>query len=268
MFNQYKSKPSQVVFEGVEVLVGLGLTARQARVYLALLRLGDATAKALTFFVSIERQEVYRLLGELERLGLVKRCLSVPTRFSAVSPAVGVELLIERKLDDLNRITGQAISLSKKLKEITPPNPAQPVLSFGMVMEAERGKRYLSALEAAQHRVQAVLGWMQFKQLCFLFEDALLDAIKRGAAVEVLTEQPRKHCLPPWIKAALVKYPNFKLKTVEEPLSAAMTVFDGAQAVVAFTSCSRLTKGPDLWTEHPALVAACQAYFWEKWDKC
>jgi len=122
------------------------------------------------------------------------------------------------------------------------------------------------AIEASQHRVQ-VVGAGQFRQLCFHFEEALLEAVERGVMVEVLSEMPPVHCLPQWVKEALVK-PNFKLKTTPESPSAALAVFDGTQAMVVQNPNSSLTKGPQLWTEHPALTAACQAFFWEKWDKC
>jgi sugar-specific transcriptional regulator TrmB len=253
--------------EGVEVLSGLGLSTRQARVYLTLLKLGDVAARVVSDFTGIERQEVYRIVGELERLGLVKRCLTLPNVFSALPAAEGVELLIERRLDDLNHMTKRAINFTNKLSQ-TPLNPCDAALSFGEVLEATRGKRLQSAIEASQHRVQAVVGAGQFRQLCFHYEEALLGAIERGVMVEVLSEMPPVHCLPQWVKDAMVKYPNFKFKSTPESPSAAFVVFDGTQAVIVQNPNSSLTKGPQLWTTHPALVAPCQAYFWEKWDRC
>ncbi|MGD6853158.1 MAG: TrmB family transcriptional regulator [Candidatus Bathyarchaeia archaeon] len=258
----------RAVCEGLEVLVGLGLSGRQARIYLALVRVGDAKARALSSFTRIDRQEVYRILLELERLGLVRRHLSVPTRFSALPIAQGTGLLIERRLAELNLLTKQAMKLTKKLKQNIPPNLTQCALSFGVVSETKGGNTYRAAIEGAQHRVQVVVGWVQFRELCFRFEAELSEAVKRGVMVEILTEKPPVHCLPDWVKAALVTHPNFKLKTTTEPPTATMVVSDGTQAVVAFNPNSRLTKEPKLWTEHPALVAACQSLFWDKWDRC
>ena len=198
--------------EGVGVLSGLGLSTRQARVYLALLKTGNTKARTLSGLTSIERQEVYRLLGGLEKLGLVKRCLTVPTCFLAVPIGEGAGLLIEHRLAELNILTKRAMNLTKKLSQTMQPNPAEDILSFGVVSEAEGGKSYQTAIEKSQRLMQAVMGWVQFKQLCFLFEAALGEAIKRGVAVEVLTEKPPVHCLPEWVKAALVTYPNFKLR--------------------------------------------------------
>ena len=74
---QPTSKSSPQVFGycglgGVEVLVGLGLSGRQARVYLALLKKGDARAQPLARLARVPRQEVYGLLLELQQLGLVR----------------------------------------------------------------------------------------------------------------------------------------------------------------------------------------------------
>jgi sugar-specific transcriptional regulator TrmB len=256
----------RVGFEAVGVLTGLGLSSRQARVYLVLVRAGVVAARVVSDVSGIERQEVYRIVGELERLGLIKRCLTVPNVFSAIPVAEGIELLIERRLDELNHITKRAINLSNKLTQ-SPLNPCGAGFSFGEVLEATRGKRILRGIEASQHRMQAVVSAGQFRQLCFHFEEALLEVVERGVMVEVLSEMPPLHCLPKWVKDALAK-PNFKLKTTPESPSVALAVFDGTQAVVVQNPSCSLTKGPQLWTAHPALVAACQAFFWEKWDRC
>ena len=47
--------------EGVGVLVGLGLSERQARVYLALLKAGSGGARVVAGLAKVPRQEAYGL---------------------------------------------------------------------------------------------------------------------------------------------------------------------------------------------------------------
>ncbi|MFB3888399.1 MAG: helix-turn-helix domain-containing protein [Candidatus Bathyarchaeia archaeon] len=58
--------------ERIEVFMRLGLTMNQARVYLALARLGLTTAKRLSKDAQISRQDVYRVMSELQEIGLLR----------------------------------------------------------------------------------------------------------------------------------------------------------------------------------------------------
>ena len=62
-----------VGLEGVAVLVGLGLSVLQARVYVALLKAGPCRARVVAGLAVINRQEVYRLLVSWSRLGWLGR---------------------------------------------------------------------------------------------------------------------------------------------------------------------------------------------------
>jgi sugar-specific transcriptional regulator TrmB len=262
-----------VGLEGVEVLAGLGLTGRQARAYLALLRAGDAKARVVASVAGVPRQEVYGLLLELQQLGLVRQNLTVPVSYAATPLSEAVKMLFEQKANELTLMSQKAKHLTKKLDQTprlamitAPPKPC-----FGSVSEGERGKKYQIAIEQTQHTIDALISWTRFKQLCFHFEAQLKDALKKGVAINIVTEKPTNHHLPKWVNPTLLKYPNFTLKTTLTPPDAAVTIFDHTQAAIAFNPSIRLTKGPDLWTSHPALTAPYQIYFntiWAKTKNC
>ena len=71
--------------EGREILTHLGLTTNQAKVYLALVQLGQASsAKSISKVSNVSREQVYTILPKLQRIGFVKKILSTPTRYEAV----------------------------------------------------------------------------------------------------------------------------------------------------------------------------------------
>ena len=258
-----------VGLEEVEVLVGLGLSGRQARVYLALLKVGDAKVRAVAGLALINRQEVYLLLESLAQLGLAQQNLSVPTTYSATPIAEGIRLLLEQKTSELTLVSQKATRLTKKLSQTTRFAPTATALKpcFGVVFEADRGKKYLKAIQETQHTIEAVTSWARFKKICFLFETPLKNALKKDVALHIVTEKPANHHLPKWVNAALSKYPNFKLKIMPNTPAAVVILFDSAQAAIAFNPNIRLTKGPELWTTNPALTTLCQAYFNEAWTQ-
>ena len=55
----------------IQVLMKLGLSFVQAKIYLVLVGLGEADVKTVSLVSSVSRQEVYRVMPQLLEAGLV-----------------------------------------------------------------------------------------------------------------------------------------------------------------------------------------------------
>lgn len=254
-----------VRLDEVAVLASLGLTGRQARVYLALLKTGELKAKAVAEIALVNRQEVYRILDSLQHLGLIQQNIDAPTSFTAIPIAEGVRLLLQQKASELTLMSKKANWLTKKLSLLPIVFPTAtavvPKQCFGEVAEGDRGKKYLQAIQETQSAIEAVTSWLRFKQQSFLFETQLKNLLKKDINLNVITEKPANHHLPKWVSTALSKYPNFNLKTQLNTPLVSVTLFDHTQAAIAFNPNTPITRGPTLWTTHPALTTLCQAYY-------
>ncbi len=255
--------------EGVGVLTELGLSERQARVYLALLKACGGGALVVARLAGVPRQESYGLLSQLQQLGLARKNLTIPTSYTATPFIEAARLLLERKTQELTAITLNANRLTSNLGQ---NQPAQPVIapiapkpSFGEIVEGEGGKHYQTAIEQAQVSVWVVSSWMRFRHFSYRFETQLKAALKRDVLLWFVAEKPPSHSLPTWINPSLPKY-KFQLKTMPNSPDAAIAIFDGVQAAIAFDKNACVTGGIDLWTTHPALVAMCEAYFFRVWS--
>ncbi len=248
--------------------MGLGLSGRQARVYLALLRCGDANARLIADCSVVERQEAYRLLEDLSKMGLVKRNLSAPTTYCATPISEGIALLLEQKAIQINELRQQTKGLIEKYSNCFAASKsvgAKPC--FGVVHEADRGRKYQNAIKTSTQSLEAVTSWRRFKQLSFHFENDFQEALLRGVCVRLVTEKPLSHRLPEWVKLALVRYPNFGVRVLPCLPEVGVVVFDGCVAAVAFDVAGSLTVGLDLWTLHGGLVAVCRGYFEGQWGE-
>ena len=252
---------------GVEVLVGLGLSGRQARVYLAVLKAGGAKAKIVAELAQVERQEVYNLIEDLKLAGLVEQNLTVPTSYTATPIAEAMKLLLEQKTEQLITLTKNAKQLADKLNQPQNPAPTTTQPCFGTIIDGYRGKKYLKAIQETQQSIDMVSSWTRFKQQSFRFENQFRAALKNGVELRFAIEKPLNHQLPKWVKASQEKYDNFNIKTQPNPLAASISIFDQNKAAIAFTANASLSKGPDLWTTNPALIALCQAYFERAWKQ-
>ena len=188
---------SGVGLEGVGVLVGLGLSGRQARVYLALLRAGGAKAKALAELALVERQEVYGLVEALKELGLVVENLTVPTSYTATPIAEGIKLLLEQKTDELTTISKKAKQLADRLSQTqTHARQLPPLPCFGAICDGYRGKKYLKAIQETQHTIDAVTSWTRFKQQSFRFENQFRGSTQKRCSTAFCCRKTPKSPAP------------------------------------------------------------------------
>lgn len=254
---------------GAEILQGLGLSGRQARVYLATLRLGGGRVQSIADLSGVSRQEIYRLMDDLLERGFVLKNLSNPTTFVAAPIAVVAEVLLRQKSAELEGLSVQMRQLTEKFAQHSSVGDLGAGLRvcFGTISEADRGKKYANALKSAQSCFEAVLSWRRFKQINIHYQEQLQEALEHGLGVRIVTEKPARHHLPKWIPAAIRDYSNFKLKTLAAPPEVAVSVFDGRSADIAFDPNSSLTKGPDLWTTTPSLLALCREYVNTTWGQ-
>ncbi len=258
-----------VSLEGVEVLAGLGLSGRQARVYLATLKLGGGKVQSIAELSGVSRQEIYRLINGLQEIGLIQKNLSNPATYNAAPITDAANMLLQQKTTQLNTLSTQMKQLTKKLNQNGNAAAATFDLKpcFGTIFEADRGKKYRQTLTSTQHSIDIVVSWRRFRQLNIHFENQLKDALKKTITLNILTQKPPNHHLPKWIRPALSEYPNFSFKIQQPQPSVAVTIFDQNTAAIAFDPNSSLTKGPDLWTTAPAITALCREYFNAVWSQ-
>ena len=79
----------------VRSLNDLGLSNYEAQVYAALVVYDNAEAKDLVEYLSISKPSVYEALEKLAAMGLAVKRVSKPARYSAVSPRMAVDLLMD-----------------------------------------------------------------------------------------------------------------------------------------------------------------------------
>jgi Response regulator containing CheY-like receiver, AAA-type ATPase, and DNA-binding domains len=97
------SEYSKFADEVASIFGYFGLNKTKARIYIALNVLGAATASEIASLSKIRREEVYRILPELEETGIVTSKLDAPRRFMATDPVTSVELLVKAKTDAMKR---------------------------------------------------------------------------------------------------------------------------------------------------------------------
>ena len=113
--------------ENTDLLLGLGLSLNQAKVYLAILKLEKTTVGQVAKFSKVRREDVYRILPSLEKMGLIERLLGKPTEVRATRISDALSLLVAEEKDKSDeRIVGMRSIVQKlSLKDWKQPLPEE-----------------------------------------------------------------------------------------------------------------------------------------------
>jgi len=142
-------------------LESFGFTVNQAKVYLYIVQSGKTRVGKIAKTTQLHRQDIYKLLPKLEKMGLITRTIDKPFMIEAVPIEKALETLIlkERKKSD-DRI----LHLQNNLKEMIDSIQKQPQIKeetqFSLLAtdEAIRNRRALTfmKLEKEAHLVESL----------------------------------------------------------------------------------------------------------------
>ena len=251
----------------LETLIHLGLTICQAKAYLAAIQNGT-TAKKISENTKIARPYVYRVITELEKLGLIEKAIDNKSVIKAVPLQVGISFLIQRKKQETLSITQKAQKLLRDFKKYDNKTIVQDYAAqFIWLSEREpyiRKRR--EEIDNAQTSIDFITSWKRFPFTVYTFGEHAEKALKRKVKMRVVMEKPpKKHSLPKVIEK-LEKYPNYNLRYIPNPPLAVLGIFDRQRIILDASPSVGLAECPALWSNNSSLLAAMQYCYEVLWS--
>jgi sugar-specific transcriptional regulator TrmB len=103
----------------VSKLERFGFTTNQAKVYLSIVQSGKTRVGRISKNTSLHRQDIYKLLPKLEKMGLITKTIDKPFMIEAIPIEKALESLITKEKDKAyERINGLETDLKEMIKEI------------------------------------------------------------------------------------------------------------------------------------------------------
>jgi len=165
----------------VEVLRKLGLTYLQAKVYITLALAGSSTARSTSKSAQVARQDIYRILDELETIGLIEKGITAPTTFKAIPIEEGITILIERRIEETTKIKAISreliLSLNRKAKTMIPQKNQQFIL---IPKKEVLIRRLRKTIEDAQCSIEIIASGTIMPQILFSLYESFNQAMERG----------------------------------------------------------------------------------------
>jgi sugar-specific transcriptional regulator TrmB len=257
-----------VFIEGdqIQLLTDMGFTKTQAKIYLALLKLEEADGRTLSNKTNVARPEVYRTLNELQRKGLVEKEITTPYKFKTAPAELGLQILIDQKIQQCKEIQLNAKNFIQKLKTDDKKQSLKPKHRLIMVEGRQRLMQIIKKQHSSARRNVNILTtlprWLQILHFCFENYEKGLD---RGVRYQVILEAQEDEIASHENVQALLRRQNFELRLAGSPLQTNAAIFDDNEVTVNFFPSQSLAESPLIWTNHPSFISMCQDHFEKIW---
>jgi sugar-specific transcriptional regulator TrmB len=211
----------------LNVFIHLGLTGRQAQVYLAIARFQSGqTAKLIAKTVPAASAEIYRAIIELEKLGLIQRYLTTPVTFKATDISETFSILLQRNAEKYSQIKIEAKEFIKKFKIQKDIIPSQENMQYCLTMGLKAESReFARDIKETQISRDIMTDWkLGLKWMNKHFE-VIKQSLERGVKKRYLSNIPKNQKMPK-IMQVLKKAGSFEVKSALTIPQAGIDIFD------------------------------------------
>ena len=238
----------------------------QAKVYMILVTTGNLSAKQASKYANVARQDIYRVLTELQQIGLVEKIITIPTKFSAVALQEAISILMERR----SKATFELEVRTRELIQRIGPKQTTRVLEenehFVLIPERERlVNRLKKAISTAQNSISVILSGSVFPQVLFIFSDEIKKTMANGVEIRYIVNKPESMDSWPEIVRDFTKNPRFKLGILSNAPETRCGIFDKREVFIATSPLLGAFQSPVLWSTNFSLIVAIQDHFEKKW---
>jgi len=253
--------------EDIRLLIQVGFTEAQAKLYLALLSIGQTDVKNLSKQANVPRQAAYRTLGELQERGLVERIIALPQEYKAIPIHDGLAIMISSKANEYARILDDAKEFMLRFENKNQQADTEREYSISIVEGKDTiiKKSKVSTDQACTEICifSTLQRWNHVKmELCENVERALKRGVKYRVIIDNCTGD---YFFSKEFKSILI-HPHYEARMASEKLKINASLFDDKEACFSLYPSKNLAETPMIWTNHPSLIIGFRDHFENVWS--
>jgi sugar-specific transcriptional regulator TrmB len=232
-------------------LKAFGLEDVEAQTYVRLARLGKARASSLSSALKMNRTTTYRVLDRLKQVGIVESSMTRPVSFIAVEPRKALQLLLDRRKDELKTAENKFSGILEQFTRFYIPAEESVGAKFSILQGNEEIHRMVARMaKSADKKISMIttakdLGKMYYSGVY----EALSAAKSREVAVQIVTEV----ALP---SIEIVRHYDFAEVRHQAASKMKMVVKDDEEVLITVSGGSE--EEVALWTYSQSFAAAMQ----------
>jgi sugar-specific transcriptional regulator TrmB len=252
--------------EIAQTLTDLGLTTIQIKVLLVLQRFNCASVKDIAKAAKIHRQEIYTVLSELQKLGLVERRIGIPNQYKTVPINQILTILLERKANWMSQVQKKTAELIQKVNSETEfkTNTKQEDYDFTLITGVERFSKALYDWAKDADTIDEVLIFDRFSYQIGERLGTSNYRYKENVKFRIVTSaRPEK------VDLSEVKNRNIEVRFTQFETPVEIAIYNGERAHLAiFSNRDNIlqTEVSALTSNNPCYVKMLQNYFDLLWN--
>jgi len=252
--------------ENTDLLLSLGLSLNQAKVYLAILKLEKTTAGQIAKFSKVRREDVYRLLPVLEKMGLIERLMGKPMEIRATPISDSLSFLVSEEKNKFDeRLKGMRITVQKLSLNDWKLPPTEKESLYILIAEKKAILAKTSRLiRNSKKEVALIADKVRIIPILSQFSDECKRAIKKGAQIRLIFEGDSTDILLEEKVKKLIDGASVHVKFHHKPLNH-FIMSDDKEAMINTTKESGLGESPTLWTNNRNLIGVLRTSFESDW---
>ena len=253
-----------------DLLMGLGLTPNQAKVYQTILKLGNSTVIQIAKSSSVRREDVYKVLPALEKMGLAEKLIGKPVIVRA-TPVAGAlaSLILDEKIKSDERIASMKtkFQLLSKAKWVEPLVVGEEESLYALIPE---GKAIIAKFSNLLSNVKTDIFWIATLQeilhVTSLLSTEITGAVHKGVKFRQIIEdfRPNESQMIQVRHALDSKSDSIRFHC--QPLNN-FAVFDGKEAIISTDRKNASEYTSALWTTDANLIGVLGVYFELEWGE-
>jgi sugar-specific transcriptional regulator TrmB len=235
----------------------------QAKTYLTLTQLDKAEVKKIARTSGIARQDIYRIMPTLEKLGLVEKIVANPVLYKAVSLKEGTLSLFAEKSSEHAQLKAslEMLGESKEKSDNTIVHDAET--EFVITSERKRlVKKFENAFSKAS-TVDLIFPSRGLNFIVFSFFDAFTTAVSKGVKFRVATQKTEVSPAIMRKLKTLTANPLFELKFIDANIDFGICIFDDKEVDVCISGKEAV---PSLGTNNEQLLKMAKLFFENHWN--
>ncbi len=248
----------------IELLVQLGLTTNQAKIYLACIGQPEpCTANQIAKTTKIAPEVVYRTIPPLQKMGLITKVITFPTEFEPTPIDAGINILLERKNKETGEIQAKATELLNNIKNKRKRNNS---LDFEIVQVSgkERLVQFVGKkIDSAQKSLDIIGSSQKWPGWIGTYLSAIEKRLVRCVQVRIIVGDTKEN--HERFSAGLPEAPNFKIKFVKNKVPTCLVMQDNREVLIGTEPKIAFSQTPIYWSNNVGIVALCKTYFEKYW---
>ncbi len=211
------------------------------------------------------RQDTYRIMSSLEKMGLAERVIGETTLFTATPIKEGLNHILEAKKRNFFEAEKQIQKVFDNFYDKSNGPNLQEQVGFTITSELNLlNKTHARLSDKSIETIDTTLPLCLRKKTLFQNFKYLKHAVKRGVKVRVIAQLPKRKSYSEMPEHLRLDEPLQLRYLPESAMLFGMHIFDGKEVTLAVSNNKPL---PSLWTNSPHVVQLSIIYFENLWKQ-